>query len=610
MPVEKIMEEKNKQFLQRYFPGLLDSLQLDESPALFDEILVQEGKRKLPTLAITHEGESHFLHSQYNPQQEAERWAASEQVLNRGIVCIIGWGLGYHAIEWIKQHGKSAEAVIIIEPEPQFFRASLHTSDLTSLMNAARVEIVCGYQPEIIQASLMKVVDIFLASELHILLPPFAEYYPSDVLQTIKTELQRLIETKQRMLNHMGEMGVLCQTHIVQNIPTVSQSVFPHQLKSQLKGEPAIIVAAGPSLDRNIHQLKEIHNQSWIFAVDTSAKVLLQQGIKSHFIVTKDPTDLNANHLLTLSIPQDIVIAFDPQISPQVLSNRENTLMCMPNRNHAIHEYLTGVEINKDDELPLSNNVALAAFNLAVHAGCSPIIFVGLDLCFTPGSSHASGTSLQSNVEIMNDGNAIRYSRGEATDSVSTILVEGVDGKMYPTTSNFLDAIRLLERLIQQSGVPCIDASEGGAKITGTTMMSLKDGITTYCTSPLAISKLQSLNPKIPKQDQLQQCIEKIVNHLEHCALTASQTLETISELTIEDLNSAKMKIEEGNKIYHLLQSALERLIVEIHQADYWNPAINNQETLLNRYQHYFNIIHSTCKRFAPLYQQIGQEIH
>lgn len=609
MPVEKIMKEKNKQFLQRYFPGLLDSLQLDESPALFDEILVQEGKRKLPTLVITHEGESHFLHSQYNPQQEAERWAASEQVLNRGIVCIIGWGLGYHAIEWIKQHGKSAEAIIIIEPEPQFFRESLHTSDLTSLMNASRVEIVCGCQPEKIQASLMKVVDIFLASELQILLPPFAEYYPSDVLQTIKTELQRFMETKQRMLNHMGEMGVLCQTHIVQNILAMSRSVFPSQLKNQLKGEPAIIVAAGPSLDQNIHQLKEIHNQSWIFAVDTSANVLLQRGIHPHFIVTKDPTELNANHLLNLSIPHDTVIAFDPQITPQVLSNHKNPLLCMPNRNHAFHEYLTGLKINKDDKMPLSNNVALAAFNLAVHAGCSPIIFVGLDLCFTSESSHAAGSALQSKVEIMNDG-CIQYTRGDATDSVSTMMVEGIDGNLYPTTSNFLDAIRLLEQLIQQSGILCIDASEGGAKITGTTIMPLQEVSTLHCTLPISLSKFKTWILSKQDKDQLLQSINTIVNHLEHCALTASQTLETISELTIEDLNSAKMKIEEGNKIYHLLQSALERLIVEIHQADYWNPAINNQETLLNRYQHYFNIIHSTCKRFAPLYQQIGQEIH
>jgi hypothetical protein len=603
------MLEKNKPFLQRYFPGLLDSLQQDEPLSLFDEVKVVTGKRGLPTLVITNGEKSHYIHSQYNPQQEAERWANAAPVPNQGIVCLIGWGLGYHAIEWIKRYGKSTEAIIIIEPEPQFLKESLSTTDLSQLMNASRVEIVCGCQPKKIQASLMKFVDVFLACDLHILLPPFAEYYPPAVLHSIKTELQRFYETKQRMLNHMAEMGDVCQTHIIQNIPAMSRSAFPSHLKDQFKGEPAVIVAAGPSLDTNIHQLKGIENNAWIFAVDTSTRVLLQHGIQPHFVVTKDPTELNANHLRNLPIPKNTVIAFDPQISPQALENKSSPLLCMPNRNHMFQTYLSGLELNKNDELPLSNNVALAAFNLAVHAGCSPVIFVGLDLCFSSGASHASGTVLQSNVAISQDKLSMKYTRGDATDSVATILVEGIDGQWHPTTPNFLDAIRLLEQLIQQSGTQCIDASEGGAKIKSTLHLTLQETIDSFCSSPIAPSKLQSL--PIPERDRKHLCdsIKGIVSHFEYCIRTATQTINTISKLSNEELKAAKAIIEEDNKVYHLLQSALERLLVEIHQPGYWDTATNDNAPLQEKYKQYFTVIHQTCIKFTDLYQHIEQSL-
>lgn len=606
------MLNQNQTFLQRYFPGLLETVQQDTSTSLFDDIQMLQGKRGLPTLLVKNEDESHYLHSQYNPQMEAERWAASAPVQKKGIVCIIGWGLGYHGIEWMKQHGKNTAVVIIIEPEPRFFLESLSTIDLQPLTNASRVEIITGLHPETIHASLMKLMDVYLTCDLHIHLSPFAEIYPESAFLTIKHEIQRFHDAKQRILQHMADMGELCQTHIVQNIPAMLSSVFPRQIRHQLKGEPAIIVAAGPSLDNNIHQLIPLQNQAWIFAVDTSARVLLQQGIQPHFIVTKDPTELNARHFDELQIPHNTIIMFDPQIPHEILSNRNNKLLCMPNRNHALHSYLSGLELTQDDELPLSNNVALAAFNVAVAAGCSPIIFMGLDLCFSQGSSHAAGTALQSVVEITGDGHTMKYTRGDASDTVSTLFVEGIDGQMHPTTPNFMDALRLVEKLIKQSGVLSVDASEGGAKIAGTTIMTLQDAAAQYCQAPVALAEWLEISS--PRRDipALQNSLETIAAHLEHCDLTAFQALEQIEQqdaVALCKIEQCKTKIEADFQVYPVLQSALERLIVEINQPDYWSNEFNTPEQIQQKYQKYFTIIQETCKLFAPLYHQVSRTL-
>ncbi len=604
------MLEKNKAFLQRYFPGLQEIIESTGALQLFDAITVVEGKRGIPTVKASIEGHFHFLHSQYNPIQEAERWAASNPIPKQGIVCMIGWGLGYHALEWMKQHGGNADGVIIIEPEPRLLLESFAVLDLEPLMNSPRVEFAAGCDPHRLQTSFMKFNDIILNRDVHAVIPPFADLYPDHVFQTIQTELRRFYDSKQRMLNHMQEMGNVCQSHLIHNIPAMAKALFPRDIRDRLSNEPAVIVGAGPSLNHNISHLKAAQTHAWIFAVDTSARILIKQGIEPHVVVTKDPSELNARHFAELILPMETLLAFDPQVVPNIPDSHAGPLLCMPNRNHEIHNYLSGLELTETDLLPLSNNVALAALNLAIAAGCSPIILTGMDFCFEQNKSHADGSALLSDVALSEDGSSLVYKRGHAQDTVAAIHVEGLTGQRHPTTKNLHDALRFLEQLIQTQTVPCIDASEGGAKIAGTQILTLQEALNQHAQHPISRDNLSTLSPPVRDRNALNHSILLVANHLDECKKTAWEALEVLhedSQANVSSLQTLREKIERGFKIYHELQAALERLIVEVNQPEFWNETKNQPQDLYQRYEMYFHVIHDVCETYAAEFRQIAQ---
>jgi hypothetical protein len=288
-----------------------------------------------------------------------------------------------------------------------------------------------------------------------------------------------------------------------------------------------------------------------------------------------------------------------------------NPKTCMPNRNHAIHNYVHGLELNQNDLLPHSTNVAITAFNFANHIGCNPIIFVGLDFCFSreEGKSHASNSALQSNTKFSTENKQLEYTRGELQDNIDCIEIEGIDGNLYPTSSNFHESLRLLESLIAQTKATCIDATEGGAKIAGTEILSLEDTIQQYCTTSIDFSTI--IPHEFPKRDhdRFKTSIHSIHNFLQECQTIAHRALQefdsidpTGSEIPAP-ISEARTKLEKEYKLYHILQSALERLLVDISNPDYWNP---QREGWQERYKAYFKTIEDACENFIPHFQKLN----
>ena len=55
------------------------------------------------------------------------------------------------------------------------------------------------------------------------------------------------------------------------------------------KQVPFVLIAAGPSLDKNIHLIKEYENKCMVVCADVALSRVLQEGIKPDFVVTIDP---------------------------------------------------------------------------------------------------------------------------------------------------------------------------------------------------------------------------------------------------------------------------------------------------------------------------------
>ena len=85
-------------------------------------------------------------------------------------------------------------------------------------------------------------------------------------------------------------LSKLCTENVVNNLHFIKDSNYMPELAGILpKNVPAIIVAAGPSLDKNIDQLKKAEGKSFIIATDTAVKFLIAHDINYDAIITIDP---------------------------------------------------------------------------------------------------------------------------------------------------------------------------------------------------------------------------------------------------------------------------------------------------------------------------------
>jgi hypothetical protein len=71
-------------------------------------------------------------------------------------------------------------------------------------------------------------------------------------------------------------------------------------LSSSLTRCSALVVAAGPSLDRNVHDLAPALDRTLVIACDTAARPLLTLGVEPDLIVAADSGRANAAYLSLL----------------------------------------------------------------------------------------------------------------------------------------------------------------------------------------------------------------------------------------------------------------------------------------------------------------------
>jgi len=77
-----------------------------------------------------------------------------------------------------------------------------------------------------------------------------------------------------------------CLDKHLDNIKVIADNPGINSLYGKFTGHPAVIVAAGPSLKKNAHLLKDVQGKALIISCDASLKYLLKEGIKPHLVTS------------------------------------------------------------------------------------------------------------------------------------------------------------------------------------------------------------------------------------------------------------------------------------------------------------------------------------
>ena len=349
-----------------------------------------KGMERTPTLAVN----GSFVHSKYNPQEEARRILVSDffQTAEVQSRCIFaGLGLGYLASQYI-EHFPSAEAVIV-EADSNVFICFLASRRLDSFFRHRRLSLLIGIQPEEAAS--------FLASTgwnntILFKAPIFAEAY-RQWYKTFFTLLERNKMKNSINAKTLERFGTLWLKNTVKNLGLLCSTAKVSCFKNAFSDAAAVVLAGGPSLTAHLEIVKKSSKGFIIIAVDTAMRACLRAGITPDFILSFDPQYWNYLHTAGLDTSKSILIS-EAAVFPAVLRQRYRAVF-LSESSVPFARYLEGKggEQNGDDECVLAagGSVATTAWDFARYIGAKSVIMAGLDLAYPGKQTHFAGSTFE-----------------------------------------------------------------------------------------------------------------------------------------------------------------------------------------------------------------------
>lgn len=387
-----------------------------------------------------------FLHSKYNPIQEAKRIVEKEFEPNF-VHVVFGYGLGYIIDELINKLGKK-DKLIVIDPLLKEFNQEIDSDNSSfTLIEEVKSELI----EEVVATNLNN-----LSTQVKIICSPNYDKILKEeyliVLESIKT-VQRLQQVGE---NTTRQFSLDWQENYVHNI---LHSYMSHSLKElkQAYNCPIIVISGGPSLKKQILKLKEIKEKIITIASGSTINSLLYHGIEPDYVVSIDGGIANYNHFKEIgNIKSQLIFGFSSHYKIQeIFPNAKYALLDVGDSE--FQNYLNNVFSIDVPLIAGGASVANFAFTVACYMTSGPIAIIGQDLAYTNNKSHED-----SNKHYIEIDESYKKSRG-------MFEITGYYNDNVLTDYAFLLMKKDFERLNRQiqHPSPIFNCTEGGAKIEG-----------------------------------------------------------------------------------------------------------------------------------------------
>ena len=238
--------------------------------------------------------------------------------------------------------------------------------------------------------------------------------------------------------------------------------------KDKFKGKPAIIVGAGPSLDKNIDYLEQAKGKALIFTVDAAMNKLIGKDIVPDVVSSIERIELSTKFYEKGEIPDDVIYVGPNVILGSILDKFKRIIFTGRTGDALFSKFNENLGFSN---LSVGLNVSHVLISFARFLGCYPVIFAGLDLAYTGGKTHTEGFSNFFDKEVMD-----LYRQ-------NIVFVKGINGELLETSENFMYTKSWIESLIARDREGLfINSTEGGANINGAFNLKLTDAVSSYCT--------------------------------------------------------------------------------------------------------------------------------
>lgn len=398
----------------------------------------------LTLLGLDNKNQNFYFHSNSDPRGEARALARSWYNPRKNRYIIFGLGLGYH-IQELYQLDKSIE-IFVFEPNQFIVNLAVQYTNIVDVLIKPNVTLCVD--PKCIHFT--NAISNLNEASTEVLM-----YYPS-VRSIEKKELRDKIEEAFNYVQSVRNTERLLHGNFRINSKICKHNV--DELRAAFSGKCIYIVAAGPSLDRNFEQLKQVGKDSIILSTGTVFRKLLTHGIVPDYVIVSDPNERVISQIRGLEqseIPMLIL-----STAYMGFAQEYNGLKYIILQND-FDEAEVLAQKNGNSLYKTGGSVSTIALDVAISLGCARIVFLGLDLSYPGNLVHATETSRR---EVY------------ATEHLKkTIDING--DEVYTNVPMLRFKKWMEERISNISDIEFIDATEGGARIEGMKNVKLIDVI-------------------------------------------------------------------------------------------------------------------------------------
>jgi hypothetical protein len=440
-------------------------------------------------LACTQKnGKSIQYTSMIDPRGEAQSRAEElDYSKNRTSVIQVGVGLGYEILEICSRLNTNSK-LFACEEDPYLLAEILRRHDLSEYIEDDKlVFVVGGIDTLSLIAQIRKIAFVSFPNMTSKKQPVTFPLFDIDYIRFANTVL-RIFDDQKNFIkfgigNNVDDTLVGLNNYLKNNeyvLEHMGIKEFKETAQGRYTNKPAVIVASGPSLNKNVALLKDMQDQALILSCDGSMDLLKTHGVVPDAVGSVERIKYTYDCFYRgKEFSKETLLVAPTVLYPGVFDMFSKGI-AFPKSDLATPEWVNSFSFDKKGTMPCGPSVSHMLFNFAIQAGCDPIILIGQDLCYSSeGYSHnVAAEGVQEKLEIQSE---YKY------------YVTGYSGEKLPTTYVWQKFLRAYEHMLEDCDRTVIDATEGGARIEGTEIMTLQQVIDTYCDGGETVCALNQL---------------------------------------------------------------------------------------------------------------------
>lgn len=492
------------------------------------DYIIEKTKDEKDIIKINKDNKWIYIGSKYNSSREVEKFLG--EIKNgfkdkRDVFVVYGFGTGSHIYELKKKYDNK---IIVFEPNKKLIKYAKEQSWLREDKN---IILLCCEDEELI-FNIKKYINTFnFKNTEFITFSNYKQIYSKE-RKEFYSKINEYIVRLNLDLNTKLRFGKVWFENLIESIQFIVNGIPADCYDNKFKNIPAVIVSAGPSLEKNIDKLKYIKDNMLIISGGRTLSALIDKNIKVDLLVIADSTERN------YTLVKDYM---DKLKSPVLFSEGSNLKIIKEHKGSKIFysysDLIHKIVGRKMTHISTGGSVAHAMTSYMANLGCNPIIFIGQDFAYTNEMAHAS--------MVENKDGSYNYSIAMRDDD---IYVEDINGNLVRTSIVLNNQRLAMEQIIKlYPKIKFINATEGGARIKGTKEMKLEEALNLYCKKECHGFEKVGYNLDM-KENAIKELYNIKNNGIKMCSIAKKQ-LEYVNELekAIElNDNIAKNKLEES----------------------------------------------------------------